>query len=746
MAEHSVLTLRIEGMTCASCVNRAERALKAVPGVQEVRVNLATSKAYIAAGNNAVALVPKLLAAIAKAGYEGFTAQEDEAHDPAARQAALARREGWELCAALALSLPLVLPMLGTPFGQHWMLPAAWQFALATPVQFWLGARFYRSGWKALRAGSGNMELLVALGTSAAYGLSLVTWWQQREGMPHLYVESAAMVIALVRLGKWLEARAKVRTLSALTALQGLKPALVRILHQGKERDVPLAALCVGDVMVVRPGERLATDGVVVAGHSAVDESMLTGESLPVLREEGHAVVGGSLNGDGALQVRATAVGAQTQLAQIVALVENAQSRKPAIQQLVDKVSAVFVPAVLGIALLTWLAWGLAGGDWTVATLNAVAVLVIACPCALGLATPATLMVGTGLAAQRGILVRDPQALEAMKAVRVVAFDKTGTLTQGQPQLTDVVPAPGQLADALLATAAALQAQSEHPLAQAVLQAAATKGLAPVAASAARSESGRGMEAVVGDALWRLASARWKDEMAPADPDPALMAQAKALAEQGHSVSWLLCQTAAAGSDPAAGTWQVRGLLAFADTPKPEAAACVAALHREGVRSVLISGDNAGAAQALATKVGIAEVHANVLPADKAALVDALRKATPAPGKVAMVGDGVNDAPALAAADVGLAMGSGTDVAVATAGLTLLRGDPRLVVEALQLSRAISAKLHQNLFWAFGYNVVGVPLAALGGLNPVWAGAAMALSSVSVITNALWLARWKPSL
>ena len=716
--------LRIDGMTCATCVARVEKALRSVPGVLEAGVNLATSTAQVTRLAGA-APTPALLQAVQRAGYEATASDADTPTPPRPRH-----DPGWKVALAFALSAPLLLPMLLQPFGIHWMLPALWQCALAAPVQFWLGARFYRAGWKALRAGTGNMDLLVALGTSAAFGLSLVLW---ARGDPHLYFESAAVVITLVLFGKWLESRAKRRTLAALDALRALWPQTATLLRDGQEVTVPLAELKLGDLLRVRPGERIPTDATIVEGASHVDESMLTGESLPVAREAGDAVSGGSINGEGLLCLRVRAVGAETQLARIVRLVESAQAKKAPIQALVDRVSAVFVPVVLGLALLTLLGWGFGQGDWTAATLHAVAVLVIACPCALGLATPATFMVGTGLAARRGILVRDAQALEQLRAVRLVAFDKTGTLTEGKPRLQAAEAAAGGTHDELLRQAAALQQGSEHPLARAVLQAA--EGLALPPAQDVRAVPGRGIEGRVQGRLLRLGSTRWRDELgAAAGP---LQAQADAWQAQGCSLAWLMAAL------PAGGT-ELLGLLAFGDRPKPQAAAAIARLHALGLRTALISGDNRGAAQSVAQALGIDIVHAEVLPGDKAAVVAALRDGLRPGERVAMVGDGVNDAPALAAADVGLAMSTGTDVAMHSAGLTLMRGDVGLVAEAWELSQAIVAKLRQNLFWAFAYNVVGIPLAAFGALSPMLAGGAMALSSVSVVGNALLLGRWRP--
>jgi P-type Cu+ transporter len=707
----SDINLAIEGMTCASCVARVERALGRVPGVREASVNLATHSARVSidgAGGDA------LLQAVEKAGYEAALIEPDAVppeavdHDPA-----------WKVGLALLLSAPLVLPMAGDLFARHWMLPAAWQFMLAAPVVFWLGARFFIAGGKALRAGSGNMDLLVALGTGAAFALSLWLWWRNPDAMPHLYFESAAVVVSLVLLGKWLEARATKKTLAALDALRALAPDIATVRRDGALQTVPLALVRRGDEVVVRPGERVPVDGTVLEGRSHFDESLVTGESLPVARDVGERVIGGSINGEGRIVVKTTAIGGQTLLGRIVAMVESAQAKKPPIQRLVDQVAAVFVPVVVGIALIAWLGWGLVAGQWEQGLVHAVSVLVIACPCALGLATPTALMVGTGLAAQRGILVRDAQALEIMRKVTVVAFDKTGTLTQGQPRL---VAAGGD--DGVLADAAALQAASEHPLAHAVLRAAGERGITPAPATAVKAIAGRGIEGRVGGRLLRLGSTRWMQELGVAVDAPQ---------DSAHTVSWLV-----EGVAPPT----LRGRLDFGDEPKANAAAAIAALHAQGLRTVMVSGDQPGAANAIATRLGIDEVHSQVLPEDKAALIGSLRDG----GKhvVAMVGDGINDAPALAAADVGLAMSTGTDVAMATAGLTLLRGDPMLVAEAQALSRAVTHKIRQNLGWAFAYNVLGIPLAAFGFLTPVMAGAAMALSSVSVVTSALMLRRWKP--
>jgi Cu+-exporting ATPase len=714
------IRLPIEGMTCASCVTRVEKALKAVPGVGTADVNLATETATVtmAAGATPGALVE----AVHKAGYETRLTP--------APVVTGGDRSWWPVAASAALTLPLMLPMAVAPLGADWMLPDWVQWLLATPVQFVFGARFYRAGWKALLARTGNMDLLVALGTSAAYGLSLymlVRHWGH--GMPHLYFEASAAVITLVLLGKWLEYRAKRQTTEAIRALQALRPEHARVRRDGVEIEVPVDAVKVGDLVVVRPAERIAADGEIVEGRTHVDESLITGESLPVAKGPGERVTGGAVNAEGLIVVRAAAVGAQSVLARIIELVETAQSRKAPIQRLVDKVSAVFVPVVLAIAALTLLAWGLGTGQWEPAVLNAVAVLVIACPCALGLATPAAVMAGTGVAAKHGVLIKDAEALETAHAVKVVAFDKTGTLTVGRPALVALEPVDGERT-AALALAAAVQSGSEHPLAKAVVAAAKKELVAVPAAGNVKVEPGRGIEAWVRGRRLAIGSSRWMRELG-VDLSSLATRQA-ALEQQGLTVSWLVDLT---------GAPRALALLAIGDELKPEAAQAVAELARRNIAAVMLSGDSRAVAEAIAARLGILDVRAEVLPEDKAAIVQSLHRSH---GVVAMVGDGINDAPALAAADIGFAMGSGTDAAMHAAGVTLMRGDPRLVAAAISISRRTYAKIRQNLFWAFIYNLVGIPLAAFGLLSPVVAGAAMALSSVSVVTNALLLKRWQP--
>ncbi|WP_080426359.1 heavy metal translocating P-type ATPase [Burkholderia ubonensis] len=747
------IELDIGGMTCASCAGRVEKALSNVPGVARASVNLATERATV---HGAAPLAPAaLIAAVTAAGYRASrvaappagasglpaaagapASQKPGATNADTRKRREAIRERNLVIAAALLSAPLIAPMFAAPFGVDAMLNGWLQLVLASIVQFGFGARFYRAAWHAIKARAGNMDLLVALGTSAAYGLSL--WMLLRDPMHpgHLYFEASAVIITLVRFGKWLEARAKRQTTEAIRALNALRPDRARIVERGVERDVPLAQVRVGTAVSIRPGERVPVDGRVVSGRSHIDESLITGESLPVAKDDGDPVTAGSINGEGALVVETTAIGAETTLARIIRLVESAQAEKAPIQRLVDRVSAVFVPAILGIAALTLIGWLIAGAGAETAILNAVAVLVIACPCALGLATPAAIMAGTGVAARHGVLIKDAQALELAQRATVIAFDKTGTLTEGKPSVT-AFDAVGLPRDEALALAAAVQRHSDHPLARAVVTAhhadvAARGGAtsAPVATDA-RAVAGRGVEARVAGRLLALGSTRWRDELGIAVP-PALDARAAELERAGNTISWLM--RADAPRAPLA-------LIAFGDTVKPGARDAIAALAARGVASVLVTGDNRGSAAAVAASLGIGEVHAQVLPDDKARVVAALKRTHD--GIVAMVGDGINDAPALAAADVGIAMATGTDVAMHTAGITLMRGDPSLVADAIDISTRTYRKIQQNLFWAFVYNLVGVPLAALGWLNPVIAGAAMAFSSVSVVTNALLLRRWK---
>lgn len=717
--------LNIGGMTCASCAGRVEKALAKVPGVTNATVNLASERAHIES------LGPvdpaRLIEAVTKAGYsaqltENVHATQDDQHKRL-------RRERWSLVAAIVLALPLVLPMLVEPFGLHWMLPAWAQFLLATPVQFILGARFYVAAWKAVKAGAGNMDLLVALGTSAGYGLSLYEWAIAAPGtMPHLYFEASAVVIALVLLGKYLESRAKRQTASAIRALEALRPERALRVVDGQEQDVAISDLRLNDLVLVKPGERFPVDGEVVEGQSHADEALISGESLPVPKQPGDNVTGGAINGEGRLVIKTLALGTETVLARIIRLVEDAQAGKAPIQKLVDKVSQIFVPVVLLIALATLLGWWFYGAPIETALINAVAVLVIACPCALGLATPTAIMAGTGVAARHGILIKDAEALERAHEVSAVVFDKTGTLTSGTPQIAHFSAVSGDEAQ-LLQAAGALQRGSEHPLAKAVLDACAARQLTVPDVTDSQSLTGRGIAGTLLDRRLALGNRRLLEETG-LTPGP-LADSAAAWEAEGRTLSWLIEQS----PQP-----KVLGLFAFGDTLKPGALSAVQQLTERHISSHLLTGDNKGSAKVVAEALGIQDVHAEVLPADKAATVAELKKT----GVVAMVGDGINDAPALAAADIGIAMGGGTDVAMHAAGITLMRGDPRLVPAALEISRKTYAKIRQNLFWAFIYNVIGIPLAVFGFLNPVLAGAAMAFSSVSVVSNALLLKFWKP--
>ncbi|WP_314918723.1 heavy metal translocating P-type ATPase [Pseudomonas helleri] len=721
------LELDVGGMTCASCSGRVEKALSKVPGVERVSVNLANERAHVELLGHVDPA--RLIDAVNRAGYSASLHQANNPHAVQDDQQKRLQRERWALVLAIVLALPLVLPMLLMPLGIHWMLPAWAQFVLATPVQFVLGARFYRAAWKAVKAGAGNMDLLVALGTSAGYGLSLYEWAIAAPGTtPHLYFEASAVVIALVLLGKYLESRAKRQTASAIRALEALRPERALRVVDGQEQDVAISDLRLNDLVLVKPGERFPVDGEVVEGQSHADEALISGESLPVPKQPGDKVTGGAINGEGRLVIKTLALGTETVLARIIRLVEDAQAGKAPIQKLVDKVSQVFVPVVLLIALATLLGWWLYGAPIETALINAVAVLVIACPCALGLATPTAIMAGTGVAARFGILIKDAEALERAHEVSAVVFDKTGTLTSGTPQIAHLAALDGDEAH-LLQAAGALQRGSEHPLAKAVLDACTARQLNVPDVADSQSLTGRGIAGTLEGRRLALGNRRLLDEtgLTPG----SLADSATAWENEGRTLSWLIEQS----PEP-----RVLGLFAFGDTLKTGAQSAIQQLTARHISSHLLTGDNRGSARVVAQALGITDVHAEVLPADKAATVAELKKT----GVVAMVGDGINDAPALAAADIGIAMGGGTDVAMQAAGITLMRGDPRLVPAALDISRKTYAKIRQNLFWAFVYNVIGIPLAAFGFLNPVLAGAAMAFSSVSVVSNALLLKFWKP--
>jgi Cu+-exporting ATPase len=744
-------TLDIGGMTCASCVGRVEKALHRLDGVTSAQVNLATEVASVSY-DPTVVTPTELSAAVERAGYTG-TLRRPETREPATgttvaapedpaavaartRDAHLAElKRKWVVALTTGLGLMAVMYLPLPVDAMDWLMPAI--LVVATAVQFWAGRPFYSAAWAAARHGATNMNTLVALGTGIAYAYSaFVTLWPaaaERWGLPlHVYFETSLVIIALVLLGRWLEARAKKQTAAAITALVGLAPATARLVVDGQERDVPLTEVAVGDTVRVRPGEKVPLDGLVTDGRSTVDESMLTGEPMPVAKQPGDVVIGATMNGTGSLLVEVTAVGADTTLAQIVRLVEDAQGSKAPMQRLADKVSAVFVPAVLAAAALTFAAWALFGPDdtkMTMAITTTIAVLIIACPCALGLATPTAVMVGTGKAAEHGILIGDGEALEQAQRLTAVVLDKTGTITTGRPALVRLSPAPGWDTDELLALVAAAEAGSEHPVGEAIVTAARERELAVPGVTRFEAVPGHGVDATVGVQRVRVGN---RALMASAGVDTApLAASADAAAADGQTAVFVAVDDALAG------------LLAVADTIRAESAEAVAQLHALGLEVWMLTGDTQATASAVAREVGIDHVIADVLPSQKAQQVQRLQDAGHV---VAMCGDGINDAPALAQADLGIAVGSGTDVAIAASDITLVGGDLRGIVSAIALSRRTVTTIKQGLAWAFAYNVLLIPVAA-GALwlargillDPVLASAAMAMSSVSVVSNALRL-------
>lgn len=732
------MDLEIEGMTCASCVRRVETAIQKVPGVESAQVNLATEKARVLL-NSQQSSQTEVVAAIEKAGYKVKSPGPSESHhnhmhhgmDETSDKEAALKKQRQHVILATAFTIPLVLPMLADLFGLSFNLPPWVQFALATPVQFWLGLKFFGNGWKALKNLSGNMDLLVAIGTAAAFGLSLYLWiFTSHEGhQPHLYFESSAVIITFVLLGKYLESRAKKQATEAISALQSLRPETARVRKNGGETEIPVAELRRKDQMIIKAGERIPADGRVIEGATQVDESLLTGESLPVDKAPGNLVIGGSINTTGVIVVEATSLGKDSVLSRIIRLIETAQASKAPVEKLVDRISAIFVPAVLVIALFTIFGWGLATGDWETAIIRGVAVLVIACPCALGLATPASIIVGTGAAAKAGILIQNAEALEIAHSIRTVAFDKTGTLTEGKPRVVKVITTPG-LESEIISIIASLQSGSEHPLAKAVLEKAKNENISYVTAQDIRILPGLGLQGQIGGKTFLLGHQKLMQEKGISID--LFSSEAQLSEKNGETFSYLADDL----------TKMPLALIAFSDTVKASALAAVQRLHDLGIRTVMLTGDNDGSARKVANILKIDEYESRILPAQKAEFIQALRVGNNA---VAMVGDGINDAPALAAADIGIAMSTGTDVAMQTAGITLMQGDPLLIADAVEISRRTYTKIKQNLFWAFIYNIIGIPLAIAGFLNPVIAGAAMAFSSVSVISNALLLKRWKPS-
>jgi Cu+-exporting ATPase len=726
----STIALDITGMTCAACSARVEKMLSRVEGVRKAEVNLALERASVEIDGP---VAPQaLIAAVEKAGYGAEMRPTDEGGRRAAdekREDARRREERltlWRFIVSAALSLPLVvgtLPMMiGT--GHAWIGPWT-QAALATGVMLVSGTRFLREAFAAVRGGGANMAVLVSLGTSVAYVYSLVLVIGG-DAHAHLYFEAAAVVLTLIMLGKYLEARAKRGTSAALAALHKLQPREAELIgSDGTARMVAAETLKAGDRVLVRPGGRMPCDGIVAKGHSAIDESLVTGESLPVDKEPGDAVITGTVNGEAALEIEVTAVGPDTRLARMARLVEEAQTGQAPIQRLVDRISAVFVPVILVVAAVTFLAWWLVVGDATGGMVAAVAVLVIACPCALGLATPTALVAGTGAAARAGILIRDIETLERAEEIGTIAFDKTGTLTIGKPE---VVAAEGD--EPMIALAAAIEAHSEHPLARALVEKASATGAPLPAATDVRAIRGKGLSGTVGNRAVSVGNRRLAEEAGIAGGEiDAMLAR---LGEAG-TVAFIVADGALAGA------------VRFADTARPEAAETVAELKRRGLSPVMLTGDNEAAAAAIGGALGFTDIRAGLLPEEK---VEAVKKLTAEQGDkgVAFVGDGLNDGPALAAARLGIAMSSGADVAREAAAITLMRTDLRLVPAALDIARKTRRTIAQNLGWAFVYNVIGIPLAAFGVLSPAFAGAAMAFSSVSVVTNSALLTRWKPRL
>ncbi|QWE05037.1 cation-translocating P-type ATPase [Polynucleobacter sp. JS-JIR-II-50] len=743
-----LFTLDIGGMTCASCVGRVEKALDKIPGVEAASVNLATEQAKIRIKANSEVKIDDIIALVQKTGYSAKISAHHGIPELAPSKLFWGADGLGRVVLGFALSAPLFLPMFLMPFGIHWSLSPTWQLLLATPVQFFLGWRFYKAGFKSLMSGVGNMDLLVALGTSAAYGLSVY----QMIALPHasheLYFEGSVVIICMVMLGKWLEARAKQQTSEAIRALQKLWPEHAKVIERNivisensaldQFRDLPLDQVFPKDRILVLPGERIPVDGIILLGNSQVDESLLTGESDPVKKHLGEKVIGGSLNGEGLLVVEAQAVGVESVLSKIISLVEDAQTQKAPIQKLVDQVSAIFVPSVIVIALITGLANWFYLDSASVAILRAVSVLVIACPCALGLATPAAIMAGTGVAARFGILIKDPQVLELAHRLNVVAFDKTGTLTIGKPRLLEIIPFGDSYAvDDILASAAGLQLGSEHPLAKALLDAAKQRGLNPITPTDSKALPGIGISGRPSAGVF-LGLSQNLQSVASLEGNShysAILAKAQACFDAGQTVSVLMNQENP--SSPIA-------IIAFGDELKDNAQEAVTSLQHLHIRAVMLSGDNLAAANRVAKTIGIQEVFAQIMPSSKAEIIRQLQSKDDERQFVAMVGDGVNDAPALATADVGMAMSTGTDVAMQAAGITLMRGDPTLVANAIDISKRTWRKIQQNLFWAFIFNATGIPLAALGYLSPMLAGSAMALSSFCVLSNALLLKRWRP--
>ncbi|MBA2132677.1 heavy metal translocating P-type ATPase [Capillibacterium thermochitinicola] len=731
-APEGKVTLKITGMSCAACAARIEKKLNSLAGVTKAAVNFATEQAVVEY-DPAQVKVTDMLRAVETLGYQAARAEEvSRDREKEAREKEI-RRLRKELTISAVLTSPLLLAMVLSLVGIDvpFLHNEYFQFIIATPVQFGLGFRFYKNAYHALRAKSPNMDVLIAMGTSAAYFFSIYNGFfaPARPGMmmKELYFEAAAVIITLILLGKYLEAVAKGKTSEAIKKLMGLQAKTARVIRNGEEVDLPIAEVEVGDIIVVRPGEKVPVDGKIIEGHSAIDESMLTGESLPVEKRVGDPVVGATINKFGTFKFEATKVGKDTVLAQIIKLVEDAQGSKAPIQKIADQVSGVFVPVVIGIAAVTFLLWYLVAGDLTAGIVNAVSVLVIACPCALGLATPTAIMVGTGKGAESGILIKGGEHLEMAYQINTVVFDKTGTITKGQPEVTDILPLGGLAADQILRLAAIAEKSSEHPLGVAIYEKGKKEYGSLPDPEQFTALPGRGVMAVVEGKEIYLGTRKLMVEQ-----EITLGASEQAIAkleDEGKTAMLMAVDR------------KLAAIIAVADTVKENAKEAIAELQRMGLAVYMITGDNRRTAAAIGKQVGIANVLAEVLPEHKAEEVEKLKKQ----GKVvAMVGDGINDAPALATADIGMAIGTGTDVAMEAADITLMRGDLLTIPAAIRLSRQTMRKIKENLFWAFIYNTLGIPFAALGLLNPIIAGGAMAFSSVSVVTNSLSLKRFNP--
>jgi P-type Cu+ transporter len=745
-AKTEKVLLPVLGMTCASCVNRVAKALNSVKGVVAVNVNFATQRASVEYLPGEATL-RDLKRAIQEAGYEVLEVKEEDIveKERLAREAELSRLK-WKLTAGLILLIPILVLMYGESLLEKWLGLSSQanffiQFVLATPVQFWAGWQFYGGFWKALKHKASDMNTLIAVGTSAAYVYSLIATF-----LPHLfmvkgvmldvYFDTSAAIIVLILLGRFLEARAKGRTSEAIKKLIGLQPKTARVIRNGNEIDIPVGDVNLGDIVLVRPGEKIPVDGIVKQGYSSVDESMVTGESLPVEKKTGDTVIGATINKTGMFRFEANKVGKETVLAQIIRLVQEAQGSKPAIARMVDVIASYFVPAVIALAILTFIVWALFGPQpaFTYAFLNFIAVLIIACPCALGLATPTSIMVGTGKGAENGVLIRGAEALETAHQLDTIVLDKTGTLTRGEPSVTDVVTSDAFAEKDLLTLAASAEKGSEHPLGEAIVQRAKVDGLTLFEPVDFQAIAGHGIEAAVNSKRILLGNVRLMESRGV--PLNGMAEKATHLSSQGKTPMFLAVDGRCAG------------IIAVADTLKENSKEAVETLHRMGLEVVMLTGDNARTAKAIARQIGIDRVLAEVLPETKA---EEIRKLQAEGKKVGMVGDGINDAPALTQANVGIAIGTGTDVAMESSDITLIGGDLRGVVTAIALSKATIRNIKQNLFWAFAYNTVLIPVAAgvlfpFFGilLNPIFAAGAMAFSSVTVVSNALRLRGFRP--